>query len=264
MTIPSIFISHGAPDIVLKDTPAREFLSELSAISGVPKAIVICSAHYETNGTAVVTDPNPEMIYDFGGFAPELSEMVYPAPGEPALAARVAQMLESSGIDVQTVEDRGFDHGVWTPLMLAFPGADIPIVQISVDPARDAQYHYALGAALAPLRDENILIVGSGHITHNLREVFAVMRGRPMTDERLSEKVDAFTDWLSEQFSAGETNAILDWKNQAPFVAENHPTDEHLLPLFFAYGAGGEAAKSRRAHHSVEYGIFTNDSWVFD
>ena len=264
MTIPSIFISHGAPDIVLRETPARDFLSELSTISGLPKAIVICSAHFETNGTAVVTDPNPEMIYDFGGFASELYEMIYPAPGEPALAARVAQMLEAAGIDVQTVECRGFDHGVWTPLMLAFPDANIPIVQISVDPDRDAQYHYALGAALAPLRDENILIVGSGHITHNLREVFSVMRGRPTSDERLAEKVEAFTGWLSEKLSAGDTRAILDWKNQAPFVAENHPTDEHLLPLFFAYGAGGDSAKSRRAHHSVEYGFFTNDSWVFD
>lgn len=263
MTLPSVFISHGAPDIVLRESPARHYLQSLSTVVGAPDAIVICSAHFETSGAVVVSDPRPEMIYDFGGFAPELSEMIYPAPGDPVLAERIAQLIKGAGIDVRTDNKRGYDHGVWTPLMLAFPDANIPVVQVSVDPDRDADYHYALGIALAPLRKENVLIIGSGHITHNLNEMFAVMRGRPASDDRIAEKVDAFTDWFFEKFGNDDMDSILDWKNQAPYAKENHPTDEHLMPLFFAYGAGGSGAKSERMHHSTEYRFFTSESWVF-
>ncbi|MGI9400509.1 MAG: DODA-type extradiol aromatic ring-opening family dioxygenase [Rhizobiaceae bacterium] len=263
MTIPSIFVSHGAPDIVLKESAARDFLQDLSAITGIPDAIVICSAHFETKGAVVVSDPSPETTYDFGGFAPELSEIIYPAPGDPRLAERVVSLIEGAGIDLRLAENRGFDHGVWTPLILAFPKAEIPVVQLSIDPARDAGYHYRLGAALAQLRAENILIIGSGHITHNLREMFSIMRGRNLSDENLPVKVDRFTDWISEMFSAGDTEALLNWKEQAPFARENHPTDEHLMPLFFAYGAGGDGAGSELVHHSTDYGFFTSESWLF-
>ncbi|MEC9343310.1 MAG: class III extradiol ring-cleavage dioxygenase, partial [Pseudomonadota bacterium] len=227
--------------------------------------IVIASAHFEVEDVAaVVADPAPEMIYDFGGFAPELYQMVYPAPGEPQLARRVAAMLAQAGIETGLVEKRGYDHGTWTPLMLAYPQADIPVVQVSIDPGRDARHHYELGSALAPLREEGVLVIGSGHITHNLRAVFGAMRQGLDPDPAMSAAVESFTGWFAEQFGAGDREAVLDWRDKAPFVKENHPTDEHLMPLFFAYGAAGEGAKAERVHASRQFGFFAFDSWKFD
>jgi 4,5-DOPA dioxygenase extradiol len=263
MTMPSIFISHGGPNVVTDPSQARDFLEHLSEFTGRPKAIVIVSAHFETSGPVVVTDPAPGMIYDFGGFAPELYEMVYPAPGNPELAGEVAGLLAGAGFNPRIAPERGYDHGTWTTMKLAFPEADIPIVQLSIDPSRDARYHYALGQALAPLREKEILLVGSGHITHNLREVFGLMRFGKAGDPQMAAKVEAFTGWFAEKFAEGDREAILNWTSKAPFVRENHPTDEHLMPLFFAYGAGGENPSAERIHASTQYGSFAWDSWKF-
>lgn len=262
MTMPSLFISHGGPNILTDDTEARDYLRSLASHTGRPAAIVIMSAHFETDGPVVVSDPAPSMIYDFGGFPDELYRKVYPAPGAPELAARIAAMLDEAGIPAQLAEERGYDHGTWTAMMLAFPQADIPIVQLSIDPSRDAAYHYALGKALAPLREENILLVGSGHITHNLRAVFGAMRGGIAPDPEMASKVEAFTEWFADAFSKDDSEAILGWKDAAPFVPENHPTDEHLMPLFFAYGAGN-GAPAKRTHDSKQMGFFAFDSWMF-
>lgn len=262
---PTLFISHGGPNIVTDDTQARTHLAGLAAsLPERPSAIIIASAHFETDGPAVVADAKPEMIYDFGGFAPELYEMVYPAPGEPSLAKRVKQSLDAAGLPAQLIEKRGYDHGSWTPMKLAFPDADIPIVQVSVDPHRDADYHYKLGAALAPFGAENILIIGSGHITHNLRAVFGAMRGGIAPDPEMEHKVTAFTDWMAEGLVAGDVGRVLDWRNQAPYPRDNHPTDEHLMPLFFALGAAGEGASAHRIHASRQYGFFAFDCYRFD
>lgn len=260
----SLFISHGGPNIVTDPSEARDFLETLSGRIGRPKAIVIASAHFETDGAVVVADPKPEMIYDFGGFSPELYRLVYPAPGEPALAARVAGLIAEAGIDVRIAGRRGYDHGTWTPLMLAYPEGDIPVVQVSIDPRRDAEYHYRLGLALAPLADEEVLLIGSGHITHNLRAVFSMMRSGMVTDPQMAQKVEAFTHWFADKFAEGDREAILNWRAAAPYVADNHPTDEHLMPLFFAYGAAGEGAKAERVHASRQFGFFAFDNWMFE
>jgi 4,5-DOPA dioxygenase extradiol len=262
-TMPTLFISHGGPSIVISDTPARHYLESVSSLVPRPKAIVIVSAHFETHGVTVVTDPSPEMIYDFRGFASELYEMVYPAPGAPELAERVLELLENAGLSPSRLGKRGFDHGTWTPMKLAFPDADIPIVQVSIDPHRDAAWHYAVGKALSPLREEGVLLVGSGHITHNLRAYFSVMRQGAAVDPELAGKVTAFTDWFEEKLKANDSGALLDWKRQAPFPTDNHPTDEHLMPIFFAYGAAGEHPKAKRVHDSVDNGFFANDSYLF-
>jgi 4,5-DOPA dioxygenase extradiol len=136
-------------------------------------------------------------------------------------------------------------------------------VQVSIDPQRNARYHFALGKALSALREEGILVIGSGHITHNLRAVMGVMRGGMAPDPGMVEKVDAFTSWFADEFAAGDRDAILDWHERAPFVAENHPSDEHLMPLFFAYGAAGEGAHAERVHASRQFGFFAFDSWMF-
>jgi 4,5-DOPA dioxygenase extradiol len=221
------------------------------------------SAHFETDGPVVVTDPHPAMIYDFGGFQQELYEIVYAAPGEPELAMRIAHLLADAGLNPRIAPERGYDHGAWNTMVLAWPDADIPVVQLSIDPNRDAAYHYALGKALAPLREEGILLIGSGHITHNLRAIFASMRYGKDPDPELPRKIEAFTEWFAEQFEKGDREAILDWRERAPFIADNHPTDEHLLPLFFAYGAAGDSPKPERAHHFRQYGFFAWDSWFF-
>jgi 4,5-DOPA dioxygenase extradiol len=262
-TMPSVFVSHGGPNVVIEPSEAHDFLKSLGSLMPKPKAIVMVSAHFETDGPVVVSDPHPGMIYDFGGFAPELYKKVYPAPGEPQLAMRIAQMLADAGLEPRIAPQRGYDHGAWNPLILAWPKADIPVVQVSIDPRRDAAYHFALGRALAPLRDEGILLIGSGHITHNLRAIFASIRRGEDPDPELPGKIEAFTEWFAEQFEKGDREAILDWRSRAPFIAENHPTDEHLLPLFFAYGAAGDDAKPERVHHSRQYGFFAWDSWFF-
>ena len=261
--MPTLFISHGGPNIVIDDIAARHYLESLSGLMPRPRAIVIASAHFETHGAAVVADPKPGMIYDFGGFAPELYEMVYPAPGDPELAAEIIERLSDAGFAPQVVPNRGYDHGAWTPMKLAFPEADIPIVQVSIDPDKDAAWHYALGKALAPLRDEGVLIIGSGHITHNLKAFFSVMRQGVQADPEIAGKVGAFTDWFADKFTAGDRDAILDWRERAPFPLDNHPTDEHLMPLFFAYGAAGEGAQAERVHASKEMGFFAYDSYLF-
>ncbi|MFZ1816158.1 MAG: class III extradiol ring-cleavage dioxygenase [Rhizobiaceae bacterium] len=263
MNVASLFVSHGGPNIVTDPSEAHDYLTTLSSIAGKPEAIIVVSAHFETEGAVVVTDPNPGMIYDFGGFAPELYQMVYPAPGEPELAMRAARMLAEAGLQTRIAPKRGYDHGTWTVLKLAYPEADIPIVQISIDPTADAQYHYDLGRALAPLADENVLLVGSGHITHNLRAAFGVMRGGQSPDPEMVRQVGEFTEWFAARFEEGARDDLLAWREKAPYVQENHPTDEHLMPLFFAYGAAGEKVRAVRAHDSRQMGFFAFDSWVF-
>ena len=262
--MPTLFISHGGPNIVLDDTPARDHLQALSTLLPArPRAIVVMSAHFETEGVAVVTDPAPGMIYDFGGFAPELYQMVYPAKGDPELAEDVLARLQAAGLEPHRIENRGYDHGTWTPLLLAFPDADIPVVQVSIDPERDAAWHYRVGEALAGLREQGVLLVGSGHITHNLRAIIPAMRQGGTVDPALGARIEAFTGWIADRFSAGDREALLDWIEQAPFVKDNHPTDEHLMPIFFAYGAAGEGAGAERVHDSRTLGHFAFDSYRF-
>lgn len=262
--MPTLFVSHGGPNVVIEPSDAQEFLKGLADYVPEPKAIVIVSAHYETKGVAVVTDPAPETVYDFGGFAPELYEKRYPAPGSPELAERVAGLLEADGFAPHRVAKRGFDHGVWNPLILGWPVADIPVVQVSIDPDADAQWHYRLGAALSGLRDEGVLLMGSGHITHNLRAVFSAMQGKPLPDAEMTAKVDAFTDWFAQVIGSGDTRRLLSWREETPFITENHPTDEHLMPIFFAAGAAGEGVAGKRIHASRQYGFFAWDSYLFE
>ncbi|MCB1478368.1 MAG: dioxygenase [Rhodobiaceae bacterium] len=258
--MPTLFVSHGAPDIVLRDMAARDFLKSYAGRIAKPKAILVVSAHFETDGVAIVTDPKPGTVYDFGGFDPRLREIVYGAPGEPAIAERAAGLLEAAGFGVDRVPSRGFDHGVWTPLALLFPDADVPVVQMSVSPHRDAAWHFALGQAIEPLRDEGVLIIGSGAVTHNLAAFFT---GGFTTESAAEPWVLAFAEWLAERIQAGDTKALVRYREQAPFARENHPTQEHLLPLFVALGAGGAGVAGERLHASVDLGVIAMDAYAF-
>ncbi len=265
--IPPVFVSHGAPDLILADTDATRFLASYSKSNARPKAIVIVSAHFENREPAVVTDPAPGMIYDFGGFDPKLRTMVYPAPGAPQLAEKIAQSLEAAGHAAARIPARGYDHGAWVPLMLMFPDADIPVVQLSVSPGQSARWHYQMGTALAPLSADGVLVVGSGSITHNLSEIFRPT-GRRNRNDAVPDWVSAFSNWIAERLAAGDTETLLAYRDRAPFAAENHPTGEHLLPLFVALGAaaglGSNAVKGRRLHASNEFGVLAMDAYTME
>lgn len=258
--IPALFVSHGAPNMILHDSATRDFLAGLGAKLPRPKAIVSVSAHFMARQPAVVFDPKPEMIYDFGGFERELYSMTYPAPGEPALAERVFSLLDGAGLEPARIEKRGFDHGTWVPLKLMYPEADIPVVQLSVQPRRDPRHHFEMGRALAPLTGEGVLVMASGSLTHNLHEVFGRHGGfRPM-DETPPAWVTSFADWIAEKVAAGDVEALLDYREQAPFAGRNHPTDEHLLPLFVALGAGGAGTA---IHRETQFAVLSMDAYRF-
>ncbi|MGR4066503.1 dioxygenase [Halomonas sp. LR3S48] len=243
--LPSLFLSHGSPMLALTPGPAHDFLRELGPTLS-PKAIVVVSAHWASERLLVSISARPETIHDFGGFPRALFECQYPAPGEPELALRLARELNAVPVE------RGLDHGAWVPLSLMFPAADVPVVSLSLPVTWSNQDLIALGEKLAKLREEGVLIVGSGSLTHNLAEMQAA--GTPMP-----AWVGEFTDWIHEKLTSGERNALLAWET-APQARRNHPTPEHFQPLLVALGAGGEAS---RLHHSVEHGVLAMDLYAF-
>jgi 4,5-DOPA dioxygenase extradiol len=262
MRQPALFLSHGSPMIVLDESPARTFLEGLSGQLFVqPDAILLFSAHHDKDIASVTASARPETIHDFGGFPDALYAMHYPAAGSPALAAQVAQLLNNAGIASVLDDQRGFDHGAWTPMMLAWPHANIPMVQLSINSRQPPDYHYRLGQAVAPLRDRNILIVGSGAMTHNLQAFF---RGGFAATADAESWVTQFTDWVDATLLAGDVDTLLRMKALAPFSIDNHPTDEHILPLFVAMGAAGRDLKATKMHSSVDHAVLAMDAWRFD
>lgn len=248
--------------IVLDQSPARTFLQGLSGqLPAQPDAILLFSAHHDTAIASITASIMPETIHDFGGFPDALYAMRYPAAGSPALAAQVAQLLNDAGIANVLDNQRGFDHGAWTPMMLAWPQANIPMVQLSIDSHQSPEYHYRLGQVVAPLRDQNILIIGSGAMTHNLRAFF---RGGFAANAAVEGWVSQFTDWVDATLLAGDIEALLDIKARAPHSRDNHPTDEHILPLFAAMGAAGRDMKTTKLHSSVDHAVLAMDAWRFD
>ena len=181
------------------------------------------------------------------------------ALGAPALAQSIIDVLASHNMTARPQAHRGFDHGTWVPLLLMRPQADIPVVQISVQTQLSAAHHIAMGRALSTLRDEGVLIVGSGSLTHNLYEL-----RRAGSDLPPPEWVSGFADWTHEVVAQGRESDLADWASAAPFARENHPSAEHFLPLPLAFGAGGVGAKGRRVHTSCEYGVLMMDAYVFD
>ncbi len=258
MTLPSLFLSHGAPTLPLTDTPARAFLCQLGGAIVHPKAILVISAHWETMVPTVGAVDRNETIHDFGGFPRALYELRYPAPGSPSVATRVLDLLQASGLDCRIDRGRGLDHGAWVPLLLMYPQADIPVLQLSVQPHLGPRHHLLMGRALAPLRQDGVLIVGSGSLTHDLSE----FRGHGPNDPA-PDWVDAFADWFHSALTTGKTGDLLDYRRQAPFAIKNHPSEEHLLPLYVALGAAGENARAERLHASSTYSVLRMDVYGF-
>lgn len=256
--LPSLFISHGSPMLALTEAPARDFLRGFGHSLPRPKAILVASAHWETRAPAVNAVARNETIYDFGGFPRALYELTYNPPGDPKLAEHISDLLCAAGLQSAVDHTRGLDHGAWVPLFLAYPDADIPVLQVSVQSHLGPAHHYQLGQALAPLRDEGVLIIGSGSWTHNLRRL-----ARGAIDAPEPPDVAAFSDWMDTALVEGRRCDLLTYRTKAPYAVEHHPTEEHLLPLFVAMGAGGEAAKPARIHKSVTYGALRMDAYAF-
>jgi 4,5-DOPA dioxygenase extradiol len=251
--LPTVFVSHGAPTLPLTPAPARDFLAGYGAALGRPSAILAVSAHWETEGPVLDAAEAPETIHDFYGFPRALYEMRYAAPGAPTLARRAAELLGHAGMPAR-LERRGLDHGAWVPLLLMYPEADIPVVQLSLQTHLGAAHQRRVGEALQPLREDGVLILGSGSATHNLGE----FRGAGI-DAPAPDWVTGFADWLAKTVEAGDDEALLDYRRAAPHAARNHPSEEHFLPIFTALGAAGHGAEGRRVHASTTYGVLAMD-----
>jgi 4,5-DOPA dioxygenase extradiol len=265
--LPSIFVSHGSPMIALEPGAAGAFLSRLGpaidAAFGRPRAIVAVSAHTLARAPLVLGAARHETVHDFGGFPAELYALRYDAPGSPELAAEVSAHLQSAGIAAHLTEAGGLDHGIWTALRYVYPQADVPIVPLAFVPSQTPAQQFALGAALAPLREQGVLVLGTGSITHNLRRLFGGVHGRPDADAPEIAESAAFRRWFADHSAARDWPALFDYRRQAPYAADMHPSDEHLLPWYAPAGAGGNEAAPQRLHDSVTFGALGMDAYAF-
>lgn len=241
--LPVLFISHGGgpwpwmPEMKDLYRITTEALHDLGK-SLRPKAILMISAHWEEKNFTISTARNPEMIYDYGGFPPHTYSIKYPAPGSPEIAERVSEVLSKAGINLEKNAHRGFDHGAFVPLFCMYPEADIPVIQLSIKSNYSPLDHIRLGEALIPLREEGILITGSGLTYHNLRKFF---------NQTGAEPSRVFEEWLTKaMLSPGKERieALLNWE-QAPYARDAHPREDHLVPLFVIAGAAGVDSGSR-------------------
>jgi len=263
-TLPVFFISHGGGPWPWMKAQNGHAYDRLEAslremprqVGSTPQAVLMISAHWEAHDFSVMSHPRPPMIYDYSGFPAHTYQIEYPAPGAPQLAQQVCQLIQGAGLVARLDAERGFDHGMYAPLAVAYPEADVPVVQLSLKRGLDPQEHLALGRALAPLRDAGILIVGSGLSYHNLRAFGPAAQGPSM----------AFDEWLQRTLlqtpPAARAAALTAWE-QAPAARQAHPREEHLLPLMVAAGAAGNDAARCIYHEDDFFGGIAVSSFMF-
>ncbi len=255
--MPVVFVSHGAPDALLNAPDAVSSWGQIARLVPEPVAILAVSAHWEAYQPTVSLSARPATIYDFSGFSPKLYSMQYPAPGAPFLAERVKSLLSTAGLAVDLDPDRGLDHGAWVPLLAMYPQADVPVTQLSLIRNADAATHFELGRALAPLRDEGVLIVASGAITHN----FAWLNWRAGEDRTPVPQAQVFTDWVAGRLAEQDVSALLAYRS-APYGALSHPSEDHFLPLFVAFGAAADDSPMRH-QPDFTYGGLSMDAYLW-
>ncbi len=253
-----LFVPHGSPMFALRPGAAGAAMSALVPHLGTPRAIVVVSPHWDTAVPTVGFATRPETIHDFGGFDPRLYEMQYPATGCPEAAAQVVAALQAAGLPAVQDAQRGLDHGAWIPLRQMFPDADIPVVPLSVQSHLGPAHAFRVGQALAPLAAQNILIVGSGNITHNLRDFMMVS----MQGGNTPPYVQAFADWVHARMAARDVPGLLAYRQTAE-GQRAHPTDEHLLPLFTALGAAGDGAQPEAFFRGISDHVIAMDGYTF-
>jgi 4,5-DOPA dioxygenase extradiol len=200
--------------------------------------------------------PKPETIHDFYNFPEPLYRLRYPAPGSPQLAQQAQALLKNAGFSTAIDGGRGLDHGAWSPLLYAYPEHDVPVVQISVQPALGPRHHVQVGKALRGLSEEGVLIIGSGHMTHNLRD-WSRGAGKP------EPYAQEFQAWVFDKLNRHDVESLVEYRTSSPHGARAHPTDEHFLPLFFALGAAGEG-KPERVYDAIDSGVLAMDAYVFN
>lgn len=256
--LPVLFVSHGSPMFALEAGETGPALTRwgqaLRQRHPGLRGVVILSPHWMAHGVEVMAHAQPPTWHDFGGFPPALYRLQYPAPGAPVLAQQVQARLAQAGIAATLNPGRPLDHGAWVPLMHLLPQADVPVVQLALPVDADARAVYALGQALQDLRSQGVLLVGSGSMTHNLREFFGGER-------QAASYVVEFSRWVEQQVQAGAIDALLDWQQQAPHALRAHPTDEHFLPLYFALGAGA-GSTPHYLSREVMYGMLAMDAFA--
>jgi len=241
--LPAIFFGHGSPMNTLEHNRYTEAWRQLGALAGKPKAILAISAHWFTRGTAVTAMEQPKTIHDFYGFPQALFDVRYPAPGDPRLAARVRDLLAPVAVGLD--ESWGLDHGTWSVLKHAFPNADVPVVQLAIDATQPASFHHALGAHLAPLRDEGVLIVGSGNVVHNLGTI-GWGGGAPY------DWAVRFNDYVRAAIATGQYERLIAYEKSGADARLAVPTPEHYLPLLYVLGAQRDGESVHIAIDGIE------------
>ena len=255
----AIFVPHGAPTFALRPGAAGAALTALAKSLPLPRAIIIVSAHWDTEVATVGFAERPETIHDFWGFPDELYQIRYPATGCREASEEVVSALQAAGLPVVQDASRGLDHGAWVPLRLMFPDAEVPVIPLSIQSRGGPEQAYKLGQALAPLAARGFLIIASGNLTHNLRDYQMAARSGGQTPAYVRQ----FTDWLAERLSAHDISALLDYRRQAPGGIQAHPSDEHLLPLYVALGAAGANTQAKRFHAGIDDYVIAMDAYSF-
>lgn len=256
---PTLFVSHGSPMHALDAGGAGPAWEALAASLPRPRGILMVSAHWGTRLPMLTGGDQLETMHDFSGFPPAVYKVRYDARGSPGLVARAAGLLKEAGVTAAVNGCRGLDHGAWVPLKWMYPARDVPVVQLSIQPDLGAAHHLQLGEALAPLAGEGVLVIGSGHVTHNLRD-WLMSR----SDAEPADYAVQFSEWLNDRLMRGEREALLAWREHAPAAARAHPTEEHFLPLFVSLGAAGPGAAATRAYSAIDAGVLSMDAYRFD
>lgn len=258
--LPTLFLSHGSPMHALQPSTATAFWSALGDQLAAPRAILMASAHWETELPMLTTGVRPETIHDYSGFPAPLYRLRYPAPGAPDLARRAIELIAATAQPAAANGCRGLDHGAWVPLRYMYPNADIPVAQLSIQTSLGARHHLRLGRALAALAAEDVLVIGSGHITHNLREAVRQTCGAASPT---APYVEEFRDWLAGALNAHDEALLLEYRLRAPHALRAHPSEEHFLPLLVAYGAAGPQPRVERFELGVDLGVLAMDAYRF-
>lgn len=252
---PAFFVSHGSPMFALEPGLLGPQLAALGRQWNELHAVLVVSPHWQTHGVRVLANEHPATIHDFGGFPAPLYQLQYPVAGATSVAAQAVDLLRAAGFDVDLDTQRGLDHGAWVPLRHLFPKGNVPVLQVSMPHDLDAASALRMGRALAPLRDEGVLVLGSGSLTHNLYEF-----RQHVSDPEYAQQ---FADWIAEAVARHDIDALLHYRQRAPHAARAHPTEEHYLPLLVALGAATEEAAGRHIEGGMTYGTLSMDSYLW-